>query len=81
MAKVKVKTVVVKCQCTTCNQVAYVEEGTVHYHCNGIKLVKPLPAMFRDLKHPDPKRKGVWALYVEPSTLTETNEAIALPIA
>ena len=65
MAKVKSKVVVKKCQCTVCGQVAFVQEGTSHFYCNGIKLVKPLPPMFKDLRHPDPARKGMWMIASE----------------
>lgn len=60
MAKAKTITVVIKCQCNVCGQVSHVEPGKEHFYCNGIKTVRPLPLMFKDLRHPNPKRKGVW---------------------
>ena len=63
MPKVRKTTVVVKCQCSVCGQVAFVEEGGQHFHCRGIKLVKPLPSMFSHLCKSD--NKGTWLRYVE----------------
>ena len=58
MAKVKKTTVVVKCECSVCGQVAHVEAGTQHHFCRGIRLVGPLPTMFMSLSKPD--NKGTW---------------------
>jgi hypothetical protein len=58
-SKKKAPVVVVKCECSTCKQVAIVEPGKVHHYCHGLKgIVKPLPDMFKDLKGP---HKGTWA--------------------
>ena len=46
------------CECSTCKQVARVEPGKEHAYCRGFGIVKPLPAMFADLKNP--KRMGKW---------------------
>lgn len=57
-SKKKAPVVVVKCACSTCGQVAHVEEGKTHQYCHGLKgIVKPLPDMFKDLKGPN---KGKW---------------------
>lgn len=66
MPKAKKITVVVKCQCDVCGQVSHVEPGNQHFYCNGIKAVRPLPLAFKDLRHPDPKRKGLWREYLAP---------------
>jgi hypothetical protein len=63
MPKAKTITVVSKCQCSACGQIASVVIGTQHFHCRGIRLLKPLPAMFSGLINP---RKGTWELYVAP---------------
>lgn len=61
MPKIKKTTVVVKCQCTTCKQVAHVQAGTQHFYCNGIKVEKPMPThLYNRIKHPDESRKGKW---------------------
>jgi len=58
--KNKVKTVVVKCECSTCGQVSFVEANKPHAFCKGIHLgiLERMPAQFRDLTNP--KRKGSW---------------------
>lgn len=58
--KKKIKTVVVKCECSTCGQVAHVEANKPHAFCKGIRLsiLERMPAMFRDLTNPN--KKGKW---------------------
>jgi hypothetical protein len=62
MAKIKPRKIVVKCQCSVCEQVAFVEPGKAHHFCRGIEqsIVDKLPAQFKDLTNP--KRKGVWEI-------------------
>jgi hypothetical protein len=62
MAKVKVRKVVVKCECSRCGQVAHVEPYNSHVFCRGFKVVKPLPALFDKLQG---KNKGMWTPSVE----------------
>lgn len=74
MPKAKKTVSVLKCQCSVCGQVAFVEENTLHFHCRGIRLVRPLPAMFSQLAKPD--NKGVWLKWFAP---TPMDNETALP--
>ena len=78
MGKRKTVTVVSKCQCSVCGQVAFVVPGVEHHHCHGIKL-RPgmkLPPAFSDLRKPD--SKGKWAVHVEaPYTQAEVDAGVA----
>jgi hypothetical protein len=67
MAKrAKVKTVVVKCQCSTCEQVAFVEAGKPHVYCKGLpqRIIDKMPATMRGITNPN--RKGTWVEFVSP---------------
>jgi hypothetical protein len=76
MPKVKKVVTVKKCQCSTCEQVSFVEVGKPHHYCKGIpaSMIARMPAMFKDLTNP--KRQGVW---VEMSTL-DKREIPAQPL-
>ena len=78
MAKIKKITVVSKCQCNVCGQVAFVELGTSHHFCHGINLLpgQRLPAMFSGLVNPN--RKGTWNLWTAPM-VPELQSAIIEP--
>jgi hypothetical protein len=78
MAKAKVRKVVVKCECSSCGQVASVEPNKEHAFCRGFKIVKPLPAMFSDLKNP--KRMGKWVPYVEPKKDEPIETSVEAPV-
>lgn len=56
----------VKCQCSRCEQVAFAQEGTVHYYCQGIdpKILAMLPPALKGITNPT--RKGTWKIYVAP---------------
>lgn len=45
------------CECSKCGQKSSAQPNTPHAFCRGIKLLKPLPAMFADLRKPV---KGTW---------------------
>jgi hypothetical protein len=62
----KIPTQVVKCQCSRCEQVAYVEPNKPHVYCGGIRLSirAMLPPSMKDLVNPT--KKGTWRTYVEP---------------
>lgn len=62
----KVPVRVVKCQCSTCEQIAFVEPGKPHVFCKGIRMsiIAMLPASFKDLTNPT--RKGYWREWVAP---------------
>jgi hypothetical protein len=92
MAKVKKTVTVSKCQCSTCQQVSFVEAGKPHFHCNGIKLAagRELPLAFRHLMHPDQSKKGTWELYIAPAipmeeqlhiATSEPTESVALSLS
>lgn len=68
--KSKVKTVVVKCECSRCGQVASVEANKAHVFCRGFKIVKPLPALFSELSNPN--KKGTWVPIPAPKEETAT---------
>lgn len=57
----KSPTVVVKCECSTCGQIAHVVPGTLHHYCRGMRLVGPLPGLFSGLSKPD--NKGTWRVW------------------
>jgi hypothetical protein len=65
--KSKKSKVTVKCQCSTCGQVAHAQENTTHNFCKGIRLdiLARMPAQFQNLTNPN--RKGTWLRYVEPA--------------
>lgn len=73
MAKAKKVTVVSKCVCNVCGQIAHVVVGTEHHYCRGIKVLpgKALPPMFSQLMHPDPSRRGSWVLWSPPPPVVE----------
>lgn len=56
--KKKTKTPVVSCKCSSCEQVATASPNKAHAFCRGFKILKPLPAMFSDLKNPN--KQGTW---------------------
>lgn len=58
--KSKKSKVVVKCECSTCGQVANAQADTPHNFCKGIRLdmLARMPAQFKDLTNPN--RKGIW---------------------
>ena len=78
MAKAKVKTVVAKCRCSTCQQVAFVEPGKAHHYCRGLEqtLVDRLPVEFKDLTNP--KRKGTWEIWTAPVVVESVPEETSL---
>lgn len=57
--------VTVKCQCSTCGQVANAQENTPHNYCKGIHqdILARMPVAFKDLTNP--QRKGKWVRFVE----------------
>jgi len=72
--KTKVKTCV-KCQCSTCKQVANARVNTPHFSCKGIDLsiIAQLPAKYKGLINP--YRLGTWLVFVaKESPLLETLE-------
>lgn len=80
MGKAKKVTTVSKCVCNVCGQVAKVVPGLEHHYCRGIKLLpgKTLPAMFAQLTHPDPSKRGTWTLCVDPPyTQAEVDAGVA----
>jgi hypothetical protein len=72
--KIKIKVQTVKCECSKCGQVSFVEANTQHFSCRGFKIVKPLPAMFLDLHG---KVKGTWKPYTEGPTAQTAKGLIA----
>jgi hypothetical protein len=56
----------VKCQCSTCGQVAHAQEGSEHFYCKGIHgdIIARMPPQFKDITNPS--KKGKWVLHVEP---------------
>ncbi len=65
--KKKVPVQVVKCVCSTCEQVAFVEPGKPHHYCKGIKqsIIAMLPPALKDLTNPT--RQGTWQPWVAPA--------------
>lgn len=57
----------VKCQCSTCGQVANAQEGTPHHFCRGFHLdiIARMPPAFKDICNPS--RKGKWVKFQEPA--------------
>ncbi len=57
----------VKCQCSTCGQVANAQENTPHNFCKGIRLdiLARMPPAFQSLTNPT--KKGTWRKYQEPA--------------
>jgi hypothetical protein len=56
----------VKCQCSTCGQVANAQEGSGHFYCKGIHqdIIDRMPAKFKGITNPS--KKGTWVKHVEP---------------
>lgn len=82
MPKPKKITVVSKCICNVCGQVANVVVNTEHHYCRGIKVLpgKTLPLMFATLTHPDPHKRGTWVLWAthkESYTQAEADAGVA----
>jgi len=76
MPKVKKIKSVVKCECSKCGQVAFVEPNQTHAFCRGFKLSKPLPTMFASLHG---KNKGTWIPYQAP-VAQPMQDAILVPV-
>ena len=64
--KKKIRTIVKKCVCSTCGDIAFVEPGLQHFYCKGLEksFLAKLPASMRNMTNPG--RKGTWVLYEAP---------------
>lgn len=74
MPKIKKVTVVHKCQCNRCGQVAHVETGKEHFSCKGFtpEFYSKIPANLRDIRG----RKGTWVLWTAPVLQVASEEPI-----
>lgn len=79
MPKIKKVTVVHKCECNRCGQVAHVEPGKEHFACKGFTetFFSKIPANLRDIRG----RKGTWVLWVAPVLQVATPEPSVEAIA